>query len=305
MFAKVILFIYFIFLVVFFAFPKQIISKQFLFDKNTFYHRIRVVQKSLANGDQLKTLYLDSTIEGAQFKKSRQIPCTYQRYWELCRLIKPKVENALFLGGGAFAMPESLLEAYPKAEVDVVEIDPKVVDVGTLFFRLNEYPKINTIQEDARRYLYHTTKRYDFIFGDVYNGVRYIPAHLVTKEFFEIIRDHLSDNGIYMMNIISSIKGNNSTLFKSVAKTLCSVFDNIIVFAITPNFLNMTQNVVLLTSNYKISLDIDTNKNIITTSLKKLLATHVSRTKYDISDAPLLTDEYNPVEYIVAKSLQN
>ena len=45
-------------------------------------------------------------------------------------------------------------------------------------------PSVLPVAADARRFLRRAGPRYDFIVGDVYDGVRSIPPHLVTREFF-------------------------------------------------------------------------------------------------------------------------
>ena len=140
------------------------------------------------------------------------------------------MKHAAFLGAGAFGMPESLIRSYPEAKVDVVEIDPQVVEVGRLFFKTNDYPQLNIIINDARRYLLLTEKRYDLIFGDVYNGLRYVPAHLLSKEFFLLIKSRLEDRGVFMMNLIGTIHGNNSSIFNATLKTINSVFEYVLCF---------------------------------------------------------------------------
>ena len=151
---------------------------EILFDQTTFYHRIRVAQQKLPNGDSEKTLLLDTTVEGAQYEKSLEIPIPYQRYWELIKVFHPDLKTAAFLGAGAYTMPLSLARDYPHARVDVVEIDRRVVEVGRLFFRLNERPQIHPAVADARRFLYLSQNKYDFIFGDAYNGLVIFPPIL-------------------------------------------------------------------------------------------------------------------------------
>ncbi|MBI5968143.1 MAG: fused MFS/spermidine synthase [Deltaproteobacteria bacterium] len=276
-----------------------------LFDQTTFYHRIRVVQQSLPNGDLEKTLLLDTTVEGAQYEKSRDIPIPYQRYWELIKVFHPEVRKVAFLGAGAYTMPISLLKDYPHAEVDVVEIDPKVVEVGRLFFHLNEYPQISPIVDDARRYLYRSNKKYDFIFGDAFNGLRYIPAHLVTLEFFRLVKNRLSDKGVYMMNIVSAINGEHSHLFLAVNNTLKRVFKNNYVFALYPQHLRTVQNLIIVASNQSLRMEIDSNKTgLEKIRLEGLLATYVPDQLYSTSNDSLLSDNFNPVEYIVARGLR-
>jgi spermidine synthase len=275
-----------------------------VFNQTTFYHQIRVFQSMLPNGDYERTLYLDTTIEGAQYEKSRELPIAYQRYWELVKIFCPKIKSAAFMGAGAYAMPQSLLDAYPHVAIDVIEIDPKLVEVGRSFFRLKEYPQIAALVDDARHYLNTSKKRYDLIFGDAYNGVRYVPAHLITLEFFELIKKRLDEKGVYMMNLISAIQGENSNLFLSVVKTLGLVFDHTYVFALHPNRLTEAQNIIIVASGQKLSMHYDFAKmDPNARGIKLMLGTYVPPNMYDISKATVLSDNFNPVEYMVAKSL--
>ena len=281
------------------------IPKDVVFQKTTFYHRIRVVESEHSSGDKIRQLYLDSTLEGAQFQNLREIPISYQHYWELARAFCREIKTGAFLGGGAFTMPEFLLHAYPEAEVDVIEIDPKVVEVGRMFFRVDEYKRLNPIVGDARRHLYLTDKKYDFIFGDAYNGVRNIPAHLVTVEFFNLVKERLTENGIYLMNIISSITGRNSELFCGIVKSLRYVFGDVYVFAVASRRLDTVQNLIIMTCPNAIDLDkaIHVLDNTTDKKVLSLLNTYVPSNQYDTSNSPLFTDNYNPVEYIVAKNI--
>ncbi len=285
---------------------KPEIDNGVIYDKTTFYHRIKVFQKTTNDGDKMTSLYLDTAFQGAQYDRSNQLPSKYQRYWELSKVFCPKVKHAAFLGAGAFGMPESLIKSYPEAKVDVVEIDPQIVEVGRLFFKINDYPRLNIIINDARRYLLLSEKRYDLIFGDVYNGLRYVPAHLLSKEFFLLIKSRLEDRGVFMINLIGAIQGKKSLIFNSTLKTIKSVFGISYVFVINPEELHSIQNIIIIATNYDTHLDIpeiwQTNKN---TQLKQLLSTFINPKEYEynVSHASLLTDNYNPVEYFTAKSI--
>jgi spermidine synthase len=277
-----------------------------IYDKTTFYHRIKVFQKATTEGDVMTSLYLDTAFQGAQYDRSDQLPSKYQRYWELSKVFCPDVKHAVFLGAGAFGMPESLLKAYPEAEVDVVEIDPQVVEVGSRFFKINDFPKLNIIINDARRYLLLTNKRYDFIFSDVFNGLRYVPAHLLSKQFFLIIKNRLEDKGVFMMNLIGALHGKDSLIFSTTLKTINSVFRKSYVFVINPGELESIQNIIIVATNYDHQLDIPAIRQSHNhKQLQQLLSTFIPQREYaaNMSHAPLLTDDYNPIEYLIAKSL--
>ena len=44
-------------------------------------------------------------------------------------------------------------------------------------------------------------KRYNLVFGDAFNDFS-IPYHLTTHEFIELLRSHMTDDGIYILNVI-------------------------------------------------------------------------------------------------------
>jgi spermidine synthase/MFS family permease len=314
--SMVISIIIFLPLLIFGATPKT--PWDVLFEKDTFYHRILVIKEFrmpekiiltpdkrgfiIPFTDAIKTIMLDTTIEGGQYENSPEPPFAYQGYWRLSKVFSPTIENALFLGGGSFYCPEALASDSSTAKVEVVEIDPEVVEVGKKFFRVNEYPQMKIITSDARRYLCSSNKRYNLIFGDAYNGVRNIPAHLVTLEFFSLVKEHLTNKGVYIMNIASAVKGEKSELLLSIVKTLRKVFNNVYVYAPYPDLAN-AQNIIIAASVNENAQN-DVNKRTIhEPALENLLNTYVSPDSYDTTNAPIFTDDYNPAEYIIAKSL--
>ena len=107
-----------------------------------------------------------------------------------------------------------------------------------------------------------------------------------------------------MMNLIGSVHGYNSLLFKSILNTINTSFNQTYVFAIDPNKLNKLQNIIIvaLDNNTTFSpTEIQKPGNIALTS--SLLSHYISKDKYDLSGAYVFTDNYNPVEYLTAKSI--
>ena len=274
-----------------------------LYDHTSCYQRIRVIENQTRTGDTRRLILLDLTTEGGQYVNSRELPIRYQKFWELTKVFCPGLKSALFLGGGGFGMPEALHDAFPQAAIDVIELDPMVIEVGRRFFRTEQYPRMQVSAGDARKYLRHHNRQYDFIFGDVFNGVHTIPAHLVTIEFFQEIKRHLTDRGLYMMNIISAVEGDKSTIFHAVANTMRQVFDHMEVFTLSPGSPAQLQTLLVLTAKKEIPI----NSLKITSSLspatqETFLNSYLRPDQYAASTQVVLTDEFNPVEYMVASA---
>jgi spermidine synthase len=284
------------------TFAEEQSSQDVLFVRDSFYHRIEVSEVGSSPHKQ-RLLKLDSTAEGAMNPDDGSLVMDYQHYWRLPMLKEnTPIRSALFIGAGAFGMPEALSREFPQARVDVAEIDPEVVEVGRRFFKLDEHPQVKAHAGDARRFLHEQADtRWDFIFGDAYAGVRSIPAHLVTQEFFQQIADHLTPEGVFVMNAISAVQGPRAELLAGLLTTLRAVFPKVEVFAGIGSR-QMAQNVIILASrqDWKPLL---TDRYYLTGSWQERLVRTYVPTHQLPSGGPLFTDDFNPVDRIIARGL--
>jgi spermidine synthase len=114
---------------------------------------------------------------------------------------------------------------FPEATVDVVEIDPGVTQVALAEF-VPASRRITSHNRDARMALAHfpPSQTYDIIFGDVFNDLS-VPYHLVTREFGTMVKDRLSKEGVYLVNVVD---GREEGLFLgAIATTLEQVFPHV------------------------------------------------------------------------------
>lgn len=150
----------------------------------------------------------------AKLGKPASGAATEEEHEAFAKEIQPKLAglegmNALFLGGGAYTIPRYLRNIYPQLGCDVAEIDPAVTRANRaslgLLDQLSESPdsKIATTWGDARQFVEKGQggKKYDVIFGDAFNDFS-VPWHLTTREFNRKLSSMLTDDGIYMINII-------------------------------------------------------------------------------------------------------
>lgn len=127
------------------------------------------------------------------------------------------------LAGGTVAKQYTM--AYGPIPIDGVEIDPTIVEVARKYFDMNE-PNLRVFVQDGRYFLSTTSKRYDVIGVDAYRQP-YIPFQLTTKEFFQQVRDHLTTNGVAVVNA-----GRTETDYRLVdviATTMRAVFPNVYI----------------------------------------------------------------------------
>jgi spermidine synthase len=107
--------------------------------------------------------------------------------------------------------------------IDGVEIDPEILKVGREYFDMNE-SGLNAITGDGRVFLSKQKKKYSLIVTDAYRQP-YIPFHLTTREYFELVRDRLKDGGVMAINVGSTSE--ETDLFQSMISTIGAVFPNV------------------------------------------------------------------------------
>ncbi len=271
--------------------------------QSTFYHDIRVIDQPIAGRGLARLLQLDTTAEGAQIVATGELVFGYQRFWKLGYLLVPNLRSALFIGGGGFGMPQHLQRKAPDAKVTVVELDPAVIETGRRYFRLAEFPMITVEAMDARRFLDGTKQRFDLIFGDAYSGVHSVPAHLLSREFFQQVADRLEPDGVYMMNVISSPLGDRSQLRRAVTATLSSVFPHVAVFAVNNPQANSVQNLILVASQRDLSRAFQAMRPIADLETLSMLDRQVELPAAEHA-GPVITDDRNPSELILARQLR-
>lgn len=272
-----------------------------LHERESFYHRIKVSEVGTAP-NRRRQLQLDSTSEGGINPDTGALIMDYQHYWRLAVLDGRELTSALFIGAGAFGMPCELSREFPAASVDVAELDPQVIEVGRQFFQLDQHPRVQAHAGDARHYLRaHSEKKWDMIFGDAYNGVHAIPPHLATREFFQLVSERLTPQGVYLMNIISAVQGPKASLLGGMLSTLREVFPHVEVFAVQgPR--QMVQNVIIMASHENRIEGITSRRHTTGSTAARIASTHVPARQAP-SSGVIFSDDYNPVDSIIARAL--
>ena len=166
------------------------------------------------------------------------LPMPYSRTISIAAIFPQDIKRVLVLGLGAGSIPVYLQRFLPDATIDAVELDPGVIDVAKKYFGLRETGKFRLIPGDARMFLNRHTEPYDLIFVDAFTG-SYIPFHLMTKEFYQLVRNRLSPHGVAAFNFLPTAE-----VFESNLRTVKLVFDNLDFFNSGERQLDTT-NVIL------------------------------------------------------------
>ena len=270
-----------------------------IYEKETLFSHLDVIEF----GDN-RSLYLDGMRHSSMnLNNPFDLVVDYTEYFHLGMLFNPTATNVLFVGGGGFTGPKNFLELYPDTKIDVIEIDSDVIDVAKTYFDLEDNSRLKIFNDDARNHLSTFDKKYDLIILDAYAS-NYVPYHLMTNEFFQIIENRLEPDGVLVSNFIGSIEGNHSQLIRSIYKTMKETFPVSYVFPTEEKPTNV-QNLMIVSSNNPYEFDRLTFLEMAKNTPADYLVDELSKQEHfyqevvKISDVPFLTDQYNPSEILI------
>ena len=269
-------------------------SGSHVYSTETPYSSLVVIDNHL-NGE--RTLFLDNMPHSAMYINGSVKPVyRYTDYFNLALGYNPNITNVLFIGGGGFSSPKQFLVDYQWISVDVVEIDPKVVEVAQNYFNVpKNNSRLNIFVDDGRKFLQNAGK-YDLIVLDAYSHT-YVPFHLMTLEFTSMVSDHLNEDGLLVANIIGSTLGDTSELLWSEVLTAKESIPYVSIYRTKDSPESMVQNLVMVASK------IDPSKASIINNLNELKHSerYISFLEYKYQkdfpeDVLILRDNYAPVE---------
>ena len=260
-----------------------------------------------------RTLYLDGQRHSAMdLDQPTRHVFEYTRYFHLPLLMTDEgswdgtdeshagsVDRVLFVGGGGFTGPRRFLAEYENVTVDVVEIDPEVIDVSREYFGVEDHPRLNVHNGDGRQFIRETNHTYDLVVMDAYKRDK-VPFHLTTVEFMRLARDRLDGDGILFANVISAPSGSASQFYRSEYRTMEAVFPQVYSFptagasvvqnievVATKNDERLTRE-ELLARNDRRSIGIDLTSEIRTLD-----------SDVETDDVPTLRDDDAPVDALL------
>ena len=184
------------------------------------YGRI-AVSEHIENGSQVRILLVNDTRESGTYTrkgKRNELLMRYTHAFNRIFEVNEDIHETLLLGGGGFSYPKYYISHFPEKKMDVVELNPKMVELAMRFFYLDElYDKYELDQNDrlhiyvadANSYLANTKKKYDAIINDAYIG-HVQDKGLMTSRQTELVRERLNGGGVYVINIITALVGEDA-----------------------------------------------------------------------------------------------
>jgi len=229
---------------------------------------------------------------------------SYWDYFLVSTSLIDDPKNVLILGLGAGTTARGFSAVYPNANIDGVEIDPLVVEIGKKYFQMGD-SNLNTIISDGRLFVKTTENNYDIIMIDVYRDV-YIPYHMTTVEFFKELKSILNENGVISINLVAF---QSTDLFNIFLNTLSQVFNELyyVQLGTSSNYNVIATNLELSINEMKdLILNQRNQLNFSSSVLKddalqlKLIFTeaYANLAEFNPTAGPILTDDKSIIEQI-------
>ena len=206
-------------------------------------------------------------------------------------LYPAEVKRILMIGLGGGSISTYYGRAMPDVHIDTVELDQRVIDVAKQYFALRETPRVRYIAADGRVFLNRSKDHYDLILLDAYRG-GYVPFHLLTREFYTLVKSRLTPGGAVAFNVHDGTK-----LYHSTVRTLGEVFPTVDLY---PS--GMGEVIATLSADPKF------DRNVLATRaaalqerykfrypLPDVLKRRIANPQREAKGGALITDDFAPV----------
>ncbi|HKJ11928.1 MAG TPA: fused MFS/spermidine synthase [Ornithinimicrobium sp.] len=203
--------------------------------------------------------------------------------------------SAHHLGAGGVTFPRYLEEQRPGTESTVSEIDGAVVELGVDELGVQTDEDLEIRVEDARLGLAELPAgSQDLVVGDAFGGIS-VPFHLATTEMMAQIQRTLAADGIYAANLIDHPP---LAFARAETATIASVFDHVVLLA-PPGVIDGAEGGNLVAVGSDLPIPTERIEARLAERGSDWRALEGEGLTEWVGDAPVLTDDYAPVDQLL------
>ncbi|MBI4065346.1 methyltransferase domain-containing protein [Candidatus Gottesmanbacteria bacterium] len=118
------------------------------------------------------------------------------------------VHKILVLGVAGGSVIHILHRMFPKASIQGVDIDQKMIDIGASYFGLKKIHNFTVDCQDAENYIVKALRRkekYDLVVVDLFSG-SIIPDFVREKSFLSALKQLLTQRGFIIINYLQEFE---------------------------------------------------------------------------------------------------
>ncbi len=218
--------------------------------------------------------------------------------------------DVLIVGLAAGTVSKQLNHFFGKIydlHIDGVEIDGRITELGKKYFAMNE-PNLTIHVMDGRMFLARSERKWDLIMCDAYRQP-YIPFHLATREYFELLKEHLNPDGLMSINVGSL--GSDGPVLQRIKSTVLATYGSAEIMRVRnppgthfDNFVLIAGRPSLVSERLDPTVPGSLAHQVVTSSKNPFLAELLQRRMKDFSPAQVpagtmvLEDDRAPVEVL-------
>jgi spermidine synthase len=200
-------------------------------------------------------------------------------------------QRVALVGLAAGTIARQVTAMFGPVPIDGIEIDARIVQVGREWFDM-QMPNLNVLIGDGRYLVDHSGEQYSLIGVDAYR-LPYIPWHLTTQEFFQMARDHLTADGVLVVNVGHT--EDDWSMVEAMAATLATVFSSVHVISV-PNTFNA---IIVATVQPTIPDNLRANWEAMPHPVLQEIANDALANLYPVACSDIVfTDDKAPVEQL-------
>lgn len=223
---------------------------------HTKYGPAFVITERTEHGDGLRSLIVGNVYQSATYLGSRwnELPFEYYRAFDRMFDAGLPIKRTLMLGGGGFAYPKHLLTKHEDVTMDVVEADPKIVELALDYFYLDKLmetcgDRLNVSICEGLAYLQTAEHAYDAIVNDAFCGAQ-PNADLATIEAARLVKARLNPGGLYLVNVVAYPSNSQGySHLEDLAGKLEQVFGHIWILSSTDEEFSEEENYLVIASD--------------------------------------------------------
>lgn len=205
--------------------------------------------------------------------------------------------DVVHLGGGGFTMPRYLAATRPGTRNTVLELDGELVELGRRELEVRPGPQLRVLVGDARVRIGELPDAgADLVVGDAF-GHLVVPWHLATREMVAEVHRVLRPGGLYAQNVIDYPPLH---FIRAELATVRAGFRHVALIA-PPAALARQRgaNFLIVAGDEPLPLD-GLRRQIAALTDDPATVLHGEALDEFVGDALVLTDEYAPVDQLLA-----
>jgi len=212
-------------------------------------------------------------------------------------------KSLAIVGLAAGTIARQATEVFGPIPIDGFEIDPEIIQVGQEYFGMN-MPNLTSFALDGRLGLARSKHQYSIISIDAYRPP-YIPWHLTTQEFFQVVYKHLSTDGVLVINVGRA--PDDRRLIDGLVGTISTIFPSVYVMDIPDTFNSIVYatreatEVENLYRNYNSLLERGDIHPVLMAALRRVIVNLQELPETDL----VFTDDLAPIEWMTNNMVLN